>query len=124
MMSPPIDPSLTAGKSAYMASKFAMTFTAFAAAEEWARFRVSSNALWPETLIQSAATETYQIGNERKWYKSELVSDAAMNILEKNANGADGTVPHGHGGAPRQRGGRFHTLSLRPKCRATRSDRL
>lgn len=83
VMSPPIDPRLTAGKSAYMASKFAMTFTAFAVAEEWSRFRVSSNALWPETLIQSAATETYQIGNERHWYKSELVSDAAISILEK-----------------------------------------
>ena len=90
VMSPPVDPRLAAGKAAYMASKYTMTLTALAVAEEWAQFNVAGNALWPETLIQSAATETYKIGNEAHWYKSELVSDAALTILEKEPSAQTG----------------------------------
>ena len=40
-----VDPCLAAGKAAYMASKYTMTLTALAVAEEWAQFNVAGNAL-------------------------------------------------------------------------------
>ena len=83
VMSPPIAPKLAAGKAAYMASKYTMSLIAFAIAEEWRSHHISANALWPETLIQSAATETYKIGSPKHWYKSELVSDAALHLLSE-----------------------------------------
>lgn len=81
-MSPPVDVSLVGGKAAYMASKASMSMIALAVAYEWRAEGVAGNALWPETLVRSAATEVYKIGNPNHWYEPEIVSDAAMLLLQ------------------------------------------
>lgn len=82
-MSPPLMPHAVAWKSAYMISKFGMTITAMGVAEEHRADGIGANALWPETLVGTAATINYQIGNARHWYKPELVADAAVAILRR-----------------------------------------
>ncbi|MCA9537527.1 MAG: SDR family oxidoreductase [Myxococcales bacterium] len=81
VMSPPILLASLVGKSAYMLSKLGMTMTAMALADEGRRDGIAANALWPETLVESAATVNYRIGNPSLWYKADLVADAAYEVL-------------------------------------------
>lgn len=81
VMSPPIIIDAVPGKSAYMTSKFGMTLCAMALAAEHRHDGIAANALWPETLVESAATINYRIGNPQTWYKAELVADAALAVL-------------------------------------------
>lgn len=81
VMSPPIIVDAVPGKSAYMTSKFGMTLCAMAIAAEHHHDGIAANALWPETLVESAATVNYRIGNPQTWYKAELVADAALAVL-------------------------------------------
>lgn len=81
MMSPPVVLDAVPGKSAYMISKLGMTLTAMAIAAEYEAKGIAANALWPETLVESAATINYRIGNRSLWYKADLVADAALEIL-------------------------------------------
>lgn len=83
MMSPPMVIDAVPGKSAYMISKLGMTLTAMAVAAEHGHKGIAANALWPETLVESAATINYRIGNRQLWYKAELVADAAMAVLRR-----------------------------------------
>lgn len=81
MMSPPVVLDAVPGKSAYMISKLGMTLTAMAIAAEHRTDGIAANALWPETLVESAATVNYRIGNPKLWYRAELVADAALAVL-------------------------------------------
>lgn len=81
VMSPPIMVEAVPGKSAYMTSKFGMTLCAMAIAVEHRVDGIAANALWPETLVETAATINYRIGSPETWYKAELVADAALVVL-------------------------------------------
>ncbi len=83
MMSPPLALETVPGKSAYMISKLGMTLTAMAIAAEYRGRGIAANALWPETLVETAATINYRIGNPKLWYKAALVADAAMAVLRR-----------------------------------------
>ncbi|MCB9764746.1 MAG: SDR family oxidoreductase [Alphaproteobacteria bacterium] len=84
-LSPPVwtEPRLYAGMTAYLISKFGMTMVAQGLAAEHPDAPLSSNALWPETLIDSAATRVYGIGTPAQWYKPELVADAVHALVSR-----------------------------------------
>jgi citronellol/citronellal dehydrogenase len=80
--SPPIDmaPEWFAGRTAYTMSKYAMSMTVAGLAAELAEDHVSVNALWPRTMIYTAASKMF--GVEAAGCRSEqIMSDAAYEIL-------------------------------------------
>ena len=83
-MSPPVDLDALPGKVGYLISKFGMTMTALGVAAEHAADGVAGNALWPETLIESAATQNFGLGGPAQWYKAELVADATHALLARD----------------------------------------
>jgi citronellol/citronellal dehydrogenase len=80
-MSPPIDPSILAGRIAYLISKFGMTMTAIGLAEELKDTAISATALWPKTVIESSATINLKLGTPALWRKADIVADAVHEIL-------------------------------------------
>ncbi len=82
-MSPPIDFSVLPGKVGYMISKFGMTMTAMGLAAEVKKDKISVNALWPVTLIESFATINFGLGDESKWRKADILADATLAIVTK-----------------------------------------
>ncbi|RJO65016.1 MAG: SDR family NAD(P)-dependent oxidoreductase [Myxococcales bacterium] len=84
VLSPPFHPEALPGKSAYLLSKFGMTMTAMALAEEHRPDRIAANALWPETAVETSATIVFGLGDPSMWYKPEIVADAAVAIFKKD----------------------------------------
>ncbi|KAB1141714.1 NAD(P)-dependent oxidoreductase [Streptomyces luteolifulvus] len=83
-MSPPIDlhPGWFAGRSAYTMSKFAMSMTVLGLAEELRASNVAVNALWPRTMIYTAASAIF--GLDRAGCRSTgIMADAAHAILTR-----------------------------------------
>ena len=83
MMSPPLDWSVLPGHIAYSISKFGMTMIALGLAEELAPYGISATALWPKTLIESAATLNYGMGTPAMWRKADILADAVWEILRR-----------------------------------------
>lgn len=83
-MSPPIDLAMLPGKVGYLMSKFGMTLVALGVAAEHAADGIAGNALWPETLIESAATVNFRIGGPAQWYKADLVADATWELVRRD----------------------------------------
>ncbi|MCA9716317.1 MAG: SDR family oxidoreductase [Myxococcales bacterium] len=79
--SPPVQLEGLGGKTGYMMSKLGMTLLAHGLAEEVRAQRVSVNALWPVTLVESLATINFKIGGPEVWRKPEILADAALEIL-------------------------------------------
>ena len=72
------------GKTAYLISKSGMTMVARGLAGE--QPKIASNSLWPETLIQSSATENFGLGGPAFWYKADLVADAVFELVSAPRN--------------------------------------
>jgi NAD(P)-dependent dehydrogenase (short-subunit alcohol dehydrogenase family) len=83
-MSPPVNPADAAGKIAYMASKFNMTFLAHGLAGELRGQNIAINALWPHTLVESQATINWEMGKPEDWRRADILADATLAILEQN----------------------------------------
>jgi citronellol/citronellal dehydrogenase len=83
-MSPPVDLLPHPGTVAYTVSKFGMTMVALGLAAEWKKHRISSNALWPATMIESQATINWQMGERRMWRTPDIISDATLALLESD----------------------------------------
>ncbi len=67
----------------YMLSKYGMTMLSLAMAEEFKKYRISVNCLWPKTIIATAAIE-FAVGNQetlKHCRKPEIVADSAYEIL-------------------------------------------
>ena len=84
-LSPPIDldPKWLGAHAAYTLSKYGMTMLTLGLAEELRPQRVAANALWPRTLIATAAVQNL-LGGEASMARSrrpEIVADAAHAIL-------------------------------------------
>jgi len=80
-MSPPVDLSVVPGHIAYMIGKFGMTMIAQGVAEEFAKYNIYGSALWPKTIIESAATENFGLGDPSIWRKADIIADATLEIL-------------------------------------------
>lgn len=84
-LSPPIDldPRWLAPYTAYTIAKYGMTLVALGLAEELREAGVASNALWPRTLVATAAVQNLLGGEEamRRARTPEVYADAAYAVL-------------------------------------------
>lgn len=81
MMSPPIHPTKIAGKVAYGLSKLGMSLIAIGLAEELRDQRISVNALWPVTALESQATIHFQMGQREQWRSPQILGDAVRELV-------------------------------------------
>jgi len=58
-----------------------MTMIAQGVAEEFAGYNIKGSALWPKTIIESAATINYGMGDPSIWRKADIIADATYEIL-------------------------------------------
>ena len=82
-MGPPIPASYRsyAGKTAYYMSKCGMTMVALGAAAEGADAGITGNALWPATVVESSASENFELGDKSGWRKATILADATLAIV-------------------------------------------
>jgi citronellol/citronellal dehydrogenase len=95
-LSPPLstDPRWLRGHAAYTVSKMGMTMLTLGVAEDEREHGVGANALWPRTLIGTAAVQNL-LGGDQAMAMSrtpEIVADAARVILERDPRTATGNA--------------------------------
>lgn len=83
-LGPPLSTGDMAGKVAYLMSKFGMTMVALGVAQEHGKDNIAGNALWPEILVETAATKNFGLGDRSMWYKPELVADAVYEVVRRD----------------------------------------
>jgi citronellol/citronellal dehydrogenase len=85
-LSPPLnlDPAWFAPHTAYTIAKYGMSLCVLGMAEEF-KGRVAFNALWPRTVIATAAVQNVLGGDEmmRRARKPEILADAAYAIVHR-----------------------------------------
>ena len=86
-LSPPLnlDSRWFAPHLAYTMSKYGMSMIILGLAEELRQYRIAANALWPKTIIATAAVKNL-LGGDFLIQRSripEIVADAAFYILQK-----------------------------------------
>lgn len=82
VLSPPMDlePTWFSPHCAYTMSKYGMSMCVLGMSEEFRAKRIAVNALWPQTMIQTAASQAF--GLEGAGCRSpEIMADAAHHIL-------------------------------------------
>jgi len=84
-MSPPLnlDPKWFAQFGPYTSTKYAMTMISIGMAQEFKRYGIAVNTLWPKTLISTAAIQ-HEAGGEQMMAQGrtpEIMADAAVSIL-------------------------------------------
>lgn len=93
-ISPPLnlDAKWFAPHVAYTMAKYGMSLCVLAMAEEFREDGIAVNALWPRTIIATAAVRNLLGGEEaiRRCRKPEIVADAAHAILTKPSRGFTG----------------------------------
>ena len=86
-LSPPInlDPKWLAPHTGYTIAKYGMTLCALGFAEELREAGVASNALWPRTLVATAAVQNLLGGEEamRRARTPAVYADAAYQVLTR-----------------------------------------
>jgi citronellol/citronellal dehydrogenase len=93
-ISPPLSmqPRWFAGHVAYTMAKYGMSMCVLGMAEEFKKQGVAVNALWPRTVIATAAVQNLLGGDEaiRRSRKPEIVADAAHAILVRDSRACTG----------------------------------
>ena len=95
-LSPPLnlDPKWFAAHAAYTISKYNMSMLALGWAEEFREEGIASNALWPRTMIATAAVMNL-LGGEEAMARSrtpEIIADAAYAILTRQSRECTGNL--------------------------------
>ncbi|SNC66516.1 citronellol/citronellal dehydrogenase [Marinobacter sp. es.048] len=70
----------------YTTTKYAMTMLSLGMAEEFKRYGIAVNTLWPKTLIATAAIE-FEVGGPQmmaQGRKPDIMADAAASILKRS----------------------------------------
>jgi citronellol/citronellal dehydrogenase len=88
-LSPPINllPKWFGNHLAYTMSKYNMTMIALGLAQEFKKYKIASNALWPKTTIATAAVKNL-LGGEaliKMSRHADIIADAAYIILSKSS---------------------------------------
>ncbi|MDX1635134.1 MAG: NAD(P)-dependent oxidoreductase [Marinobacter sp.] len=89
-LSPPLnmDPKWFAQYGAYTTTKYAMSMLTLGMAEEFKRYNIAVNSLWPRTLIATAAIE-FEVGGPemmKQGRKPDIMADAALHILSQRSS--------------------------------------
>jgi citronellol/citronellal dehydrogenase len=95
-LSPPLslDPKWLGGHIAYTLAKYGMSLLALGWAEEFRETGIASNALWPRTLVATAAVQNLLGGEEgmRRSRRPEIYADAAYEILTRDSRACTGNT--------------------------------
>jgi citronellol/citronellal dehydrogenase len=95
-LSPPIslDPKWLGGHIGYTIAKYGMSLCTLGMAEEFRADGVAFNALWPRTLVATAAVQNLLGGDAAmaKSRKPEIVADAAYAILTRDSRECTGNL--------------------------------
>jgi NAD(P)-dependent dehydrogenase (short-subunit alcohol dehydrogenase family) len=88
-LSPPLNMDLKwfGSHVAYTISKYNMTMIANGLAEEWKKYKIASNTLWPVTTIDTAAVRNL-LGGEalaKMSRTTDIIADAALAIVTRPA---------------------------------------
>ncbi|XP_065156000.1 hydroxysteroid dehydrogenase-like protein 2 [Atheta coriaria] len=93
MLSPPLNMSAHWFKPfvAYTISKYGMSMCVLGMAEEFKEFGIAVNALWPRTIIHTAASDMLTGGEGAKHSrKPEIMADAAYIVLSQDPTSCTG----------------------------------
>lgn len=91
-MSPPINPTAQGvHHTAYTISKWGMTIVALGVANELGGKGIAANSLWPATVIESLASQNFQLGTKAMWRKASILSDACLAIIAEDPNKIEST---------------------------------
>jgi citronellol/citronellal dehydrogenase len=87
MLSPPLDMRARwfAPHPAYTIAKYGMSMCVLGMAEEFRDAGIAVNALWPRTIIATAALQVIPGANPERGRKPEIVADAAWHILTRDS---------------------------------------
>ncbi|HSB76806.1 MAG TPA: SDR family oxidoreductase, partial [Terriglobales bacterium] len=75
---------------AYTMSKYGMSLCVLGMAEEFRRQGVAVNALWPRTIIATAALQVIPGAEPQRGRTAEIVADAAWHILTRDSRSTTG----------------------------------
>jgi citronellol/citronellal dehydrogenase len=91
-ISPPLDlsPHWFGPHVAYSIAKFGMSLCTLGHAEEFRRYGIAVNSLWPISTIDTAAVRTHLANLSRTSRKPEIMADAAHAIISKPPVAATG----------------------------------
>lgn len=88
-MSPPLnmDPRWFGPHLAYTMAKYGMSMIVLGLSEELRQYRIAANALWPKTIIATAAVQNILGGDFliQRSRKPGIVAEAAFHILQKTS---------------------------------------
>ena len=91
-LSPPLDmrPQWFAPHAAYTISKYGMSMCVLGMAEEFREVGIAVNALWPRTIIATAALQVIPGAESERGRTPEIVADAAWHILTGSSRSTTG----------------------------------
>jgi len=91
-LSPPLNlkPRWFKGHAAYTMAKYGMSMCVLGMAEEFREAGIAVNALWPRTIIATAALQMIPGVDPARGRKPEIMADAAHWILSQPARGCSG----------------------------------
>jgi citronellol/citronellal dehydrogenase len=91
-LSPPLSmkPRWFAPHVAYTMAKYGMSMCVLGMAEEFRRDGVAVNALWPRTVIATAALNVIALADPKRGRKPDIMADAAHVILTRDARSCTG----------------------------------
>lgn len=72
------------GKTGYMISKWGMSLTSAGISQEYKKYGIASNTIWPKTAIRTNATLKTGLGSSKDWRKPEIVADAIYEIINED----------------------------------------
>jgi citronellol/citronellal dehydrogenase len=92
MLSPPLDmrPKWFAPHVAYTMAKYGMSLCVLGMAEEFRSAGIGVNALWPRTIIATAALQVIPGAEAERGRTPEIVADAAWQILTRDSRSTTG----------------------------------
>ena len=91
-LSPPLDmrPKWFAPHLAYTMTKYGMSMCVLGMAEEFRSVGIAVNALWPRTIIATAALQVIPGAEAERGRTPEIVADAAWQILNSDSRSTTG----------------------------------
>jgi citronellol/citronellal dehydrogenase len=91
-LSPPLSmkPRWFAPHVAYTMAKYGMSMCVLGMAQEFRSIGIAVNALWPRTVIATAALNVIPLADPKRGRKPEIMADAAHAILSRDARTCTG----------------------------------